>query len=63
MKQLISLGTYNAVIAREYIAHQGIIEDISYKNVEQVNFQIMLTDNYYLNSNSKQLCFPMKIKK
>ena len=63
MKQLISLRTCNTDIAREYITHQGMIEDISYKNVEQVNFQIMLTDNYYLNSNSKQLCFPMKIKK
>ena len=36
---------------------------ISYKEIEQLDFQIMLTDNYYVNTNSIHLCFPMKIKK
>ena len=31
--------------------------------MEQLDFQIMLTDNYYVNPNSIHLCFPMKIKK
>ena len=35
----------------------------SYKDMEQLDFQIMLTDNYYVNRNSIHLCFPMKIKK
>ena len=51
---------------------QVILEDIdtkekvahsSYKDMEQLEFQIMLTDNYYVNPNSIYLCFPMKIKK
>ena len=36
---------------------------ISYKGMEQLDFQIMLTDNYCVNPNSIHLCFPMKIKK
>ena len=35
---------------------------VSYKDMEQLDFQIMLTDNYYVNPNSMHLCFPMKIK-
>ena len=34
---------------------------ISYKDMEQLDFQIMLTDNYYVNPNSIHLCFPMKL--
>ena len=30
--------------------------------MEQLDFQIMLADNYYVNSNSMHLCFPIKIK-
>lgn len=52
--------------------YQGILEDIdvkgkvahsSYKDREQLDFQIMLTENYYVNPNSIQICFSMKIKK
>ena len=51
---------------------QGMLEDIdtkekvahsSYKDMEQLDFQIKLTNNYYVNPNSIHLCFPMKIKK
>ena len=42
---------------REKIAH------CSYTDIEELDFQILLTDNYYMNSNSIHLCFPMKIKK
>ena len=31
--------------------------------MKNLNFQILLTDNYYTNLNSMHLCFPMKIKK
>ena len=52
--------------------YQGILENIdvkgkvahsSYKDREQLDFQIMLAENYYVNPNSIQICFPMKIKK
>ena len=51
---------------------QGMLEDIdtrekvahaSYKDIEELDFQILLTDKYYLNPNSIHLCFPMKISK
>ena len=35
----------------------------SYRDMENLDFQILLTDNYYTNPNSMHLCFPMKIKK
>ena len=35
---------------------------ISYKDMEQLDYQIMLNDNYYINTNSMHLCFLMKIK-
>ena len=35
----------------------------SYKDMEQLDFQIMQTDNYYVNPNSIHPCFPMKMKK
>ena len=51
---------------------QGMLEDIdtrekaehsSYKEIEELDFQILLTVNYYVNPNSIHLCFAMKIKK
>ena len=51
---------------------EGMLEDIdikqkpahiSYKDMEHLAFQIMLTNNYYTNPNTMHLCFPMKIKK
>ena len=54
------------------MVYEGILEDIdtkekvahsSYKNMEQPEFQIMLTDNYYVIPNSIHTCFPMKLKK
>ena len=42
---------------RQKLAHP------SYTDMEQLNFQILLTDNYYINPNSIHICFPMKIKK
>ena len=75
--ELISTGKYDADIAR-YIPgilemkFQGMLEDIdtrekvahsSYKEMEELDFQILLTENYYVNPNSIHLCFTMKIKK
>ena len=75
IRQLISTRTYDADIA-SYIprnldfVYQEMIEvidikektvHISYKDMEQLDFQIMLTDNYYVNPNSIHLCFPMKL--
>ena len=42
---------------REKTAHP------SYKNMEQLDFHILLTDNYCVNPNSIHICFPIKIKK
>ena len=51
---------------------QGMLEDIdtrgkvahpSYKDMEELDFQVLLTDKYHVNPNSIHLCFPMKIKK
>ena len=35
----------------------------SYRDMENLDFQTLLTDNYYANPNSMHLWFPMKIKK
>ena len=35
----------------------------SYKDMEELDFQILLTDNYYINTNSIHLYFAMKIRK
>ena len=51
---------------------QEMLEDIdtkeqpannSYKDMEHVNFQIMLTNNYYTSPSSIHIYFSMKIKK
>ena len=35
----------------------------SYKDMEQLNLQILLTENYYVNPNGIHICFPIKIKR
>ena len=54
------------------MAFPGMLEDNdtkektahpSYKDMEQLDFQILLTENYYVNPNSIHICFPIKIKK
>ena len=35
----------------------------SYRDMENLDFQILLTDNYCANPKSMHLCFSMKIKK
>ena len=50
-------GMFEDIDTREKVAHS------SYKFREELDFQILLTDNYYVNLNSIHLCFPMKTKK
>ena len=51
---------------------QGMLEDIDTKekafhplhyNMEEIDFQILLTENYYFNPNVIHIWFPVKIKK
>ena len=70
------MGKYDADLAKYVpglleLAFQEMLEDIdtrekvahsSYKNMEQLDFQILLTENYYVNPNSIHICFPIKIK-
>ena len=42
---------------REKVAHS------SYTNMEDLDSQIFLTNNYYINPNNIHICFPIKIKK
>ena len=77
IRKLIETGTYDAEIVRYIpgapsLAFQGMLENIetkehpahsSYRDMENLDFQILLIDNYYTKSNSMYLCFPMKIKK
>ena len=53
------------------LAFQGMIEDIdtkeksahpSYKDMEQLDFQVLLTENCYINPNGIHISFPIKIK-
>ena len=77
IRNLIEAGTYDADIARYIpgileLVFQSMLKDIdtkeqpahsSYRDMENLDFQILLTDNYYTNPNSMHLCFPMKSKK
>ena len=77
MREIISSGKYDEDIARYIpgileLKFQGMLEDInirekvthcSYTNMEELDFQIILTDNYYVNPDSIHICFTMKIKK
>ena len=74
IRKLIKTGTYDAGIA-QYIpgtlnlVFQGVLQDINTKeqpahsSYRDMDFPILLTDNYYTNPNSIHLSFPMKIKK
>ena len=57
MLESVFQGMIENINTKEQVAH------ISYKDVETLNLQIMLTNNYYTKSNSIHPCFPMKIKK
>ena len=75
IRDLINMGKYDADLAK-YIpglldhAIQGMLDDIdtrekvvhpSYKDKEQLDFQILSTENYYVNPSNIHICFPIKI--
>ena len=77
IRGLINIGKYDADLAkyisgRMDLAIQGMLDDIdtrekvahpSYKDKEQLDFQILLTENYYVNPANIHICFPIKMKK
>ena len=77
IRDLINMGKYDANLAKYIpgvleLTFQGVLDDIdtrekvahpSYKDMEQLDFQILLTENYYVNPNSIHICFSIKIKK
>ena len=77
IRELVSMGKYDADLVKYIpgladLAIQGMLDDIdtkekvagpSYKDKEQLDFQIMLNDNYYVNPSNIHICFPIKIKK
>ena len=77
IRELIRTGNYDADIAIYLpgvlkLVFQGMLEDAntkekttnsSHKDMEELDFQILLPDNYYINPCSIHICFPMKIKK
>ena len=77
IRDLINMGKYDADLAKYIpglmdLAIQGMLDDIdtrekvahpSYKDKEQLDFQILLTENYYVNPANIHICFPIKIKK
>ena len=77
ISELISTGKYDEDIAKYIpglleLKFQGIFEDIdtrekvvhsSYTDMEEFDFQILLTDNYYINPKSIHICFHKKIKR
>ena len=77
IKDLINMGKYGADLAKYILgltdlAIQGMLDDIdtrekvahpSYKDKEQLDYQILLTENYYVNPANIHICFPIKNKK
>ena len=76
-RDLIDMGKYDADLVKYIpglldLTIQGMLDDIdtrekvahpSYKDKEQLDFQILLTENYYVKPSNIYICFPIKIKK
>ena len=74
IRELIKTGNYDADTAKSIpgllkMKFQGMLEDVdtrgkvahpSYKDMDELDFQILLTDNYYVNPSNRHLCFSMK---
>ena len=77
IRDLIIMGKYDADLVKYIpgladLAIQGMLDDIntrekvahpSYKDKEQLDFQILLTENYHVNPSNIHICFPIKFKK
>ena len=50
-------------VMRENVDTKEQVAHISYKDIQNLEFQMMLTNKYYTNPNSIHTCFPMKTKK
>ena len=75
MRELINTGKYYKDIAKHIpgileLKFQGMLEDIntrekkahsSYTDIDELDFGILSTDNYYVNPNSIHICFPINI--
>ena len=75
IRDLINMEKYDADLAKYIpgltdLAIQGKLDGIdtrekvthpSYKGKEQLDFQILLTENYYVNPANIHICFPIKI--
>ena len=73
IRDLINMGKYDAELEKYIpalldLAIQGMLDDIdtrekiahpSYKDMKQLHFQIIFTENYYVNSNSMHVYFPI----
>ena len=76
IRDLINMGKYDPDLAKYIpglmdLAIQGMLDDIdgrgkvadpSYKDKEQLDFQILFSENYYVNPSNIHICFPIKIK-
>ena len=74
--KLIQIEEYDTDIVkyipgRLELVYQGMLEDIdtkdqpahiSYKDMENLEYQMLLNNSYYINPNSIHIRFPMKIK-
>ena len=54
---LLELGMIENIDTKEKAAHS------SYKDMEQLDFQILLTEDHYINPNGIHIFFPIKIEK
>ena len=77
LKRLVHTGEYDAKITRYIpgtleLAYQGMLDDIktieqaahpSYKDLETLDFQLLLDKSLYTNLNSVHFVFPIKLKK
>ena len=77
IRDLINMGKYDADLAKYIpgltdLAIQGMLDNIDttekvahpfYKDKEQLDFQILLTENYYVNPANFHICFPLKLKR
>ena len=77
LREPINPGKYDEDVAKYIpglleLKFQGMLEDIdtrekvalsSYTDMEELDFQILLTGNYYINPNSIHICFPIKLQK
>ena len=75
IRELISMGKYDADLVKYIpgladLAIPGMLDDVdtrekvtspSYKDKEELDFRILLTDNYYVNPSNIHICFPIKI--